>query len=159
MFNFSVKWYKSRNLWVIHKYLRMFCLDVQETQPKSLWEVTFVTVSIIQLNPSAGGSSEVRGSVMICAKAQKTRTLLSISRQGIVLWRGETCLWDLGWLTCLWGFGVLQQCLGWPSELTLNLWSMAQHSVYVTWRMGDRAWSILQGVQASWNMWWLHLCG
>lgn len=157
--NFSVKGYKSWNLGVIRKYLRMFCLDVQETQTESLWEVPFVTVSIIQLNPSAGSSGEVRGSVMICTKAQRTRTLLSIPRQGIVPWRGETCLWDLGWLTCLWGFGVLHQCLGWPSELTLNLCRIDQLSVYVTWRMGDRAWSILRGVQASWNMWWSNLCG
>lgn len=49
---------------------------------------------------------------MIYAKAQNTRTLFSIPRQGTVLWRGETYLWDLGWLTCLWGFGGFSPMFG-----------------------------------------------
>lgn len=51
---------------------------------------------------------------MIQAKAQGTESLLSWS------WSGETCLGDPGWLTHLWGFGVLHECLGWDHRSCLR---------------------------------------
>lgn len=36
-------------------------------------------------------------------------------QMGAVLWRGQSCPWDLGWLGSLRGFGVPHPSLGWDN--------------------------------------------
>lgn len=45
------------------------------------------------------------GSILIFVDVER-RTPLSMFGHNVELWRGETCLWNLGWLRNLWASGI-----------------------------------------------------